>query len=67
MKISVLIAAKTSTEQLALSLASVSAQVHGDWELIVVDCGSTGDTAAAVAPCRRHRRTPCSMRNSAPR
>lgn len=48
MKISVLIAAEKAGDQIAGALASVRAQAHPTWEVLVVDCGPTDGTEQIV-------------------
>ncbi|MGH7718464.1 MAG: glycosyltransferase family 2 protein [Gemmatimonadaceae bacterium] len=47
--VSVVIAAYNARETLGTTLDSLRAQTHADWEAIVVDDGSTDDTAAIAA------------------
>ncbi len=53
MKISVLIAAYRAGPTIAASLASVRAQTHADWELVVVEDGSHDGTEATVRSAAR--------------
>src|SRR5690606_15756972 len=46
--ISIIIAARNAGRTLATTLDSVLAQSHRDWETIIVDDGSTDDTAAVA-------------------
>ena len=48
MKISILIAAYHAGDQIAPALASIAAQTHADWELIVVEDGSRDQTEQLV-------------------
>ncbi|MEI2689491.1 MAG: glycosyltransferase [Anaerolineae bacterium] len=48
-KISVIIPTYNRADMLGDAIASVLAQTYADWELIVVDDGSTDDTGAVVA------------------
>ena len=47
--VSVVMPTRSRAHLLPRALASVQAQVHGAWELIVVDDGSTDETAAVLA------------------
>lgn len=49
MRIGIVIPAWNVAVYLGKALASVLAQTHADWRLVVVDDGSTDDTAAVVA------------------
>ena len=56
-KVSVVVPAYNARKYLAECLESVCAQTFTDWELIVVDDGSTDDTAAIARPyCERDPR-----------
>lgn len=48
MKVSVIMAAYQAEATIGEAIDSVVAQTHGDWELLVVDDGSTDGTAALV-------------------
>jgi glycosyltransferase involved in cell wall biosynthesis len=48
MKISVLIAAQRAGQNIARALASVGAQSHTQWEVLVIEYGSNDETEAAV-------------------
>jgi glycosyltransferase involved in cell wall biosynthesis len=48
--VSVVMAAKNYARFLPAAVESVFAQTHADWELVVIDDGSTDDTPAAVRP-----------------
>ncbi|MGO9961462.1 MAG: glycosyltransferase [Solirubrobacteraceae bacterium] len=49
MHFSVIMPALNAASTIAEAIASVQAQTHSDWELIVVDNGSSDETAAVVA------------------
>ena len=49
MKISCLIAAYRADDYIAKALESIRAQTHADWEVVVVEDGSRGQTEAIVA------------------
>jgi len=49
MKISCLIAAYRADDYIAKALESIRAQTHADWEVVVVEDGSRGETEAIVA------------------
>ncbi|HEX7880631.1 MAG TPA: glycosyltransferase family A protein [Candidatus Eisenbacteria bacterium] len=53
---SVVLATWNRAPRLSKAIDSVLAQTDDDWELIVVDDGSTDDTAAVVESYRRNRR-----------
>jgi glycosyltransferase involved in cell wall biosynthesis len=53
---SVVLATFNRGERLSLAIDSVLAQTDDDWELIIVDDGSTDVTPAVVEPYLRHRR-----------
>ncbi len=55
MRCSVIIALYNKAPYIAATLASVLAQTHADWEVVVVDDGSTDDGAARVEACRDPR------------
>ncbi|OBV40659.1 glycosyltransferase family 2 protein [Janthinobacterium psychrotolerans] len=52
---SVIIALYNKAAYIEATLASVLAQTHADWEVVVVDDGSTDDGAARVQACRDPR------------
>ena len=56
-QISVIIPAFNASTTIAASIASVLAQAHDDFELIVIDDGSTDDTAQVARRCADERGT----------
>ncbi len=54
--VSIVMAAKNYARFLPMAIESVLAQTFTDWELLVVDDGSTDDTAAVVQPFLIHSR-----------
>jgi hypothetical protein len=48
MKISILIAARQNGPQIAGALASIQAQLHSDWELVVIEYDSADETRAII-------------------
>ncbi|CAN5236169.1 N/A [soil metagenome] len=48
--VSVVMAAKNYARFLPMAVASVQAQTFADWELVIIDDGSTDDTSDAVRP-----------------
>jgi glycosyltransferase involved in cell wall biosynthesis len=48
-RVSIVLAAHDQAPWIGATIASVRAQTFGDWELVVVDDGSTDETAAVVA------------------
>lgn len=73
MMVSCLMAAHNSARTIVASIASVQAQTWSDWELIIVDDGSTDETAvvaagiddARVVVLRQERGGPSAARNRA--
>jgi len=56
LNVSIIIPARDAADTLAETLHSVSSQVFRDWEAIVVDDGSTDDTASVVKQFASHDR-----------
>jgi glycosyltransferase involved in cell wall biosynthesis len=55
-KVSVVMPAHNVASYIGAAIASVQAQTHRDWELLIVDDGSTDETGAIAEACADHDR-----------